>query len=149
MRQRAARAAPTQSPERTMKSMDELFLHFLQDIYYAEKQGLKALAKVGKNAEDEEFKEFVQEQRDQSERHVEALEQVFETLGKRPRGKTCAAMNGLIEEVNEAINEGEKGSVLDAALIAGMQAMKHYEIARLGALRAWAKAGATTRPRRC
>ncbi len=68
-----------------------------------------------------------------------SLEQVFETLGKRPRGKTCAAMNGLVEEVNEAISEGEKGSVLDAALIAGMQAMKHYEIARLGALKAWAK----------
>ena len=122
-----------------MKSMNDLFLHFLQDIYYAERQGLKALAKVGKHVEDEDLKDFVQEQRDQSERHVESLEQVFETMGKRPRAKTCAAMNGLIEEVNEAISEGEKGSVLDAALIAGMQAMKHYEIARLGALKAWAK----------
>ena len=122
-----------------MKSMNDLFLHFLQDIYYAEKQGLKALARVGKNVESEDFKEFVQEQHDQSQRHVESLEQVFETMGRRPRGKKCEAMDGLIKEVNEAISGGDRGSVLDAALIAGMQAMKHYEIARLGALKAWAK----------
>lgn len=122
-----------------MKSMDDLFLHFLQDIYYAEKQGLKALARVGRNAETEDLKEFVQEQHDQGQRHVESLEQVFGTVGKRPRGKKCEAVDGLIKEINDTIGDGEKGSVLDAALIAGMQAMKHYEIARLGALKAWAK----------
>lgn len=122
-----------------MKNMNDLFLHFLQDIYYAEKQGLKALAKVGKAAENEDLKQFVQDHREQSQQHVGSLEQVFEQVGKRPRGKKCAAMDGLIEEVNEAIGEGEKGPVLDAALIACVQAMKHYEIARLGALEAWAK----------
>jgi ferritin-like metal-binding protein YciE len=123
-----------------MKSMEDLFLHFLQDIYYAEKQGVKALAKVGKNAENEEFKKFLDDHREESQEQIGKLEEVYQqVIGKKARGKTCEAMNGLIAEVNEAISEGEKGPVLDAALIACVQAMKHYEIARLGALAAWAK----------
>jgi ferritin-like metal-binding protein YciE len=123
-----------------MKSMNDLFLHFLQDIYYAEKQGLKALAKVGKNAENEDFKQFLQEHREESQDQIGKLEQVYQqVIGKKARGKTCEAMNGLITEVDEAISEGDKGPILDAALIACVQAMKHYEIARIGALAAWAK----------
>ncbi len=122
-----------------MKSMNDLFLHFLQDIDYAEKQGRKALAKVGRNAGDEDLRELVEAQHGQCQRHVGSLEHVFETAGKRPRGKMCEAMDGLIKEVNEAISDGKKGCVRDAALIAGLQAMKHYEIARLGTLKAWAK----------
>jgi ferritin-like metal-binding protein YciE len=123
-----------------MKSMNDLFLHFLQDIYYAEKQGLKALAKIGKNAENEDFKQFLQEHREESQDQIGKLEEVYQqVIGKKPRGKTCEAMNGLIAEVDEAISEGDKGPVLDAALIACVQAMKHYEIARIGALAAWAK----------
>jgi len=123
-----------------MKSMNDLFLHFLQDIYYAEKQGLKALAKVAKNAENEDLKQFLQEHRDDSQEQIGKLEEVYQqVIGKKPRGKTCDAMNGLIAEVDEAISEGDKGPVLDAALIACVQAMKHYEIARIGALAAWAK----------
>lgn len=123
-----------------MKSMNDLFLHFLQDIYYAEKQGLKALAKIGKNAENEDFKQFLQKHREECQDQIGKLEEVYQqVIGKKPRGKTCEAMNGLIAEVDEAISEGDKGPVLDAALIACVQAMKHYEIARIGALAAWAK----------
>lgn len=123
-----------------MKSMDDLFLHFLQDIYYAEKQGLKALAKVGKNAENEDFKQFLREHREESQDQIGKLEEVFQQVcKKKARGKPCEAMNGLIKEMDEAIGEGEKGPVLDAALIACIQAMKHYEIARVGALAAWAR----------
>lgn len=123
-----------------MKSMNDLFRHFLQDIYYAEKQGLKALAKIGKNAESEDFKQFLQEHREESQDQIGKLEEVYQqVIGKKPRGKTCEAMNGLIAEVDEAISEGDKGPVLDAALIACVQAMKHYEIARIGALAAWAR----------
>ena len=123
-----------------MNSMEDLFLHFMQDIYYAEKQGLKALARVGKAAVNEDLKHFLDEHREQSQQQVGKLEEVYQdVIGKKARAKTCAAMNGLIEEVQEAISEGEKGPVLDAALIACVQAMKHYEIARIGALAAWAK----------
>ena len=123
-----------------MKSMNDLFLHFLQDIYYAEKQGVKALAKVGKSAENAELKQFLDEHREETQQQIGKLEEVYQqVVGKKARGKPCAAMNGLIEEVQEAISEGEKGPVLDAALIACVQAMKHYEIARIGALAAWAK----------
>ncbi len=123
-----------------MKSMNDLFLHFLQDIYNAEKQGLKALAKVAKNAESEDLKQFLHEHREESQEQIGKLEEVYQqVIGKKARGKTCEAMSGLIAEVDEAISEGDKGPVLDAALIACVQAMKHYEIARLGALAAWAK----------
>lgn len=123
-----------------MNSMEDLFLHFMQDIYYAEKQGLKALSRVGKAAVNEDFKHFLDEHREQSQQQLGRLEEVYQdVIGKKARGKTCAAMNGLIEEVQEAISEGEKGPVLDAALIACVQAMKHYEIARVGALAAWAR----------
>ena len=79
------------------------------------------------------------EHRDQSQDQIHRLEQVFEAIGKRARGKTCTAMEGLSEEVDEAVEEGEKGPVLDAALIACAQAIEHYEMARYGAMVAWAR----------
>ena len=122
-----------------MKSMNDLLLHFAQDIFYAEKAGVKAYAKVAKAVENGELKAALQQHREQSQAQVERLEHVFEALGKRPRGKTCAAMDGLIEEGQDAIEEADKGAVLDAALIACSQAVEHYEIARYGAMVAFAK----------
>lgn len=121
-----------------MKSMSDLLLHFVQDIYYAEKAGVKSMAKTAKAVRSQELKDAILQHREQSQVHIERLEQVFEALDKRPRGKTCAAMDGLIEEGQEAIEEGEKGPVLDAALIACGQAVEHYEIARYGAMVAFA-----------
>ncbi len=122
-----------------MKSMNDLMLHFLQDIYYAERLGLRGMAKMAKAVENPELKQAILEHREQSQKQISRLEQVFEVLNKRPRGKTCAAMDGLTEEADEAIEEGEKGPVLDSALIACAQAIEHYEIARYGAMLAWAR----------
>lgn len=121
-----------------MNDMNELMLHFLQDIYYAEKLGVRAMAKLVRAVENEELKDALMHHREQSQHHVEQLAEVFAALGKKPRAKTCAAMDGLVEECNEAIQEGERGPVLDAALIACQQAAEHYEIARYGAMAAWA-----------
>ena len=122
-----------------MKDMQELMLHFLQDIYYAERLNIRAMAKALKAAENQELKQAIEEHREQSQRQVERLGEVFAALGKKPRAKTCAAMDGLVEETNEAIQEGEKGPVLDAALTACQQAVEHYEIARYGAMASWAR----------
>lgn len=122
-----------------MKSMNDLFLSFLQDIYHAEKQGVRAIPKLVKAAESQELKDVLQQHREQSQQQIERLEQVFEQIGKRARGKTCEAMQGLVAEGEEVIEEGEKGPVLDAALIACEQGIEHYEIARYGTMVVWAK----------
>lgn len=122
-----------------MKSMNDLFLSFLQDVYHAEKQGLRAIPKMVKAAESQELKDALQQHREQSQQQVERLEQVFEQIGKRARGKTCEAMQGLVAEGEEAIEQGEKGPVLDAALIACEQGIEHYEISRYGTMVVWAK----------
>ena len=122
-----------------MKAMNELMLHFMQDIYYAEKLGVRSMAKLAKAVENKELKDAILAHREQSQHQIERLDQVFEALGKRAKGKTCAAMNGLVEEGEEASDEFERGPVLDAALIACGQAIEHYEIARYGAMVAWAK----------
>ena len=122
-----------------MKTMNDLMLHFLQDIYYAEKLGLRSMAKLAKAVDNPELRDAILAHREQSQGQIERLDQVFEHLDKKPRGKTCAAMDGLVEEGAEAIEEADKGPVLDAALIACGQAIEHYEIARYGAMVAWAK----------
>ena len=122
-----------------MKAMNELMLHFLQDIYYAEKLGVRSMAKMAKAVESKKLKDAILAHREQSQQHIERLDQVFEALGKRAKGKTCAAMNGLVEEGEEAVDEFDEGPVLDAALSACSQAIEHYEIARYGAMVAWAK----------
>ncbi|GAC1337486.1 MAG: hypothetical protein NVSMB18_02450 [Acetobacteraceae bacterium] len=119
--------------------MNDLMLHFLQDVYYAEKLGVRGMAKMAKAVENPELKQAILEHRDQSQLQISRLDRVFEVFGKRARGKTCAAMDGLTEEAEEAVEEGEKGPVLDAALIACAQAVEHYEIARYGAMVAWAR----------
>jgi len=124
----------------TQKNLNDLTLNFLRDIYYAERQILKALPKMAKAAESEQLKQAFQTHREETEHQVERLQQVFEKLGTRARGQTCEAINGIIEEGEEIVGEFEKGPVLDAALAANAQAVEHYEMARYGTLVAWAKA---------
>ncbi len=121
------------------KSMEDLFLHFLQDIYYAERQLLKALPKMAKAAESQELKQAFLHHREQTQGQIERLQQVFEQIGKRARGITCEALNGLVEEADELVEEFDAGPARDAGLLAGGQAVEHYEMARYGALVAWAK----------
>jgi ferritin-like metal-binding protein YciE len=121
------------------KGSDELILSFVQDIYYAERQILKALPKMAKAAASSELKEAFTQHREETQGQVERLQKVFEALGKRARGQTCEAINGLIEEGEEVIEEFPEGSVRDAGLAACAQAIEHYEMARYGALIAWAK----------
>ncbi|MDP9095066.1 MAG: ferritin-like domain-containing protein [Pseudomonadota bacterium] len=119
--------------------MTELMLHFMQDILYAEKSGLREMAKIAKVVESQELKELILQHRDQSQQQVSRLERVFDLIDKRPKAKVCTAMNGLVEEMEDIIDESDRGPVRDAALIAGLQAVEHYEIARYGAMIAWAK----------
>jgi ferritin-like metal-binding protein YciE len=119
--------------------MDELFHTMLQDVYYAEKQLLKALKKMGKNAANEQLATAFEDHREETEGQIQRLEQVFEMIGKRARGKKCEAILGIIAEGDEVLEEAEEDNVLDAGLIASAQAAEHYEIARYGTLVAWAK----------
>ena len=123
-----------------MKSLDDLFMHFLQDVYYAERQLLKALPKMAKNAQLPALKEGFTAHCAETVHHVERLEQVFEHLGKPAKGVPCEAIKGLIEEAEEVIGDSDAGPVRDAGLIACGQAVEHYEMARYGALIAWAQA---------
>jgi ferritin-like metal-binding protein YciE len=122
-----------------MKTINELFLTFLQDVYYAERQILKALPKMAKASQSEQLKHALLNHREETEHQVERLQQVFDHIGKRARGQTCEAIQGLIEEGEEIINEFDQGVVRDAGIIACAQAVEHYEMARYGALLAWAK----------
>jgi ferritin-like metal-binding protein YciE len=122
-----------------VKTMEDLFLHTLKDVYHAEKQVLKALPKMAKKAGSPELKEAFETHRNETEGQVERLEKVFELIGKRAQGKPCAAMEGLIEESKEAMDEIEDKEVLDAALLSDAQAVEHYEITRYGTMIAWAQ----------
>ncbi|MDS9468869.1 ferritin-like domain-containing protein [Paracoccus sp. MBLB3053] len=121
------------------KALDDLFHDTLKDIYYAERQILKALPKMARGAQSDALREAFQKHKEQTEGHVERLQQVFELIGKAPRGKTCPAIDGIIEEGEEIMSEYKDTPALDAGLIAAAQAVEHYEIARYGALRQWAK----------
>ena len=124
-----------------MKTLDDLFLHFLQDVYYAERQIMKALPKMAKAADNPELRTAFLNHREETQGQIERLQQAFELIGKRARGVTCEAINGLIEECEELLDEAkEPGPVRDAGLVACAQAVEHYEMARYGALIAWAKA---------
>jgi ferritin-like metal-binding protein YciE len=120
------------------KTLDDLFLDTLKDIYFAEKQILKALPKMAKAAQDPELKAGFETHRDETEGHVERLEQIFEIIGQPARGKTCDAILGIIEEGKEIMTEYKGTAALDAGLISSGQAVEHYEMARYGTLKAWA-----------
>ena len=121
------------------KTLNDLFLDTLKDIYYAEKQILKTLPKMAKAATAPELKQAFEKHRDQTEMHVERLADVFEIIGKAPRGKTCDAILGIIDEGKSIIEEFEGSPALDAGLLAAAQAVEHYEISRYGTLKAWAQ----------
>jgi ferritin-like metal-binding protein YciE len=121
-----------------IKSMDDLFVHTLRDIYYAEKQIVKALPEMIEKASDPQLKQGFQSHLRETENHVKRLDQVFKSLGQKAQGVDCPAIDGIIEEAEEVAGEVDDKSVLDAALIAAAQAVEHYEMTRYGTLIAWA-----------
>jgi ferritin-like metal-binding protein YciE len=123
----------------TTKSLDDLLLTFMQDVYYAERQILKALPKMVKAATNPQLREAFTHHREETQGQVDRLQQAFEAMGKRARTQTCEAINGLIEEGEEVIESFPEGPVRDAGLVACAQAVEHYEMARYGSLIAWAK----------
>jgi ferritin-like metal-binding protein YciE len=122
-----------------IKTMDDLFIHQLQDIYYAEKQLVKALPKMAEKATDPQLRQGFLTHLDETNGHVKQLEQVFQMHGTEIETVTCPAIDGIIKEANEVAGEIEDKSVLDAALINAAQAAEHYEITRYGSLIAWAR----------
>ena len=120
------------------KTLDDLFLDTLKDIYYAEKQIVKTLPKMAKAAQSSTLRAGFEQHLEETEVHVERLEQVFELIGKPVRGKTCDAILGIIEEGKSIMDEYKGASALDAGLVAAAQAVEHYEIARYGTLKTWA-----------
>jgi ferritin-like metal-binding protein YciE len=120
------------------KDLNELFLDTLKDIYYAEKQILKALPKMAKAANSDKLRAAFEKHHDETEGHVERLEQIFELLGKAARGKRCDAIEGILDEGKEIMEEYADTPALDAGLLAAAQAVEHYEISRYGTLKAWA-----------
>lgn len=121
-----------------IKTMDDLFVHTLRDIYYAEKQILKNLPKMIDKATNPELKQGFEKHLTETEGHVSRLEQVFEMHGVEAKGVNCPAIDGILEEADEIAGEVDDERVLDAALIAAGQAVEHYEITRYGTLVAWA-----------
>ncbi len=121
------------------KTLDDLFYDTLKDIYFAEKQILRALPKMARAAQSEELKAGFTKHREQTEGHVDRLQQVFELIGKRAQGKTCEAIQGIIAEGEEIIEEFKGSPAIDAGLISSAQAVEHYEMARYGTLKTWAQ----------
>ncbi|MBS3651401.1 ferritin-like domain-containing protein [Pseudaminobacter sp. 19-2017] len=121
------------------KKLEDLFHETLKDIYYAERKILKGLQKMARGAQDEKLKAAFEKHRDETETQMERLQQVFEILGKRAQGKTCPAIDGILEEGEEILEEFKKSPALDAGLVSAAQAVEHYEIARYGTLKRWAE----------
>jgi ferritin-like metal-binding protein YciE len=122
-----------------IKTMNDLFLHVMQDIYYAENQIVKALPDMIEKATNRELTAAFKSHLAETEKQIARLDQAFELLGETPKGTKCPAINGIIEEANELAGEVADKKVLDAALIAAAQAVEHYEITRYGTLIAWAE----------
>lgn len=120
------------------KTLDDLFLDTLRDIYYAERKILKALPKMQRAAQSEKLAAAFEHHREETEIQIERLQKVFELVGKAPRGKTCDAIEGIIAEAEEIMDDYKGSVALDAGLIGAAQAVEHYEIARYGTLRRWA-----------
>ena len=120
------------------KNLQELFHETLKDIYFAEKKILSALPKMAKAARSEDLKAAFQKHETETEEHVARLEKVFEEIDEAPRGKTCEAIMGIIEEGQAVMKEFKGTPALDAGLLAAAQAVEHYEIARYGTLKTWA-----------
>jgi ferritin-like metal-binding protein YciE len=121
------------------KTLDDLFLDTVKDIYYAERKILKALPKMARAATSADLKAAFEKHKGETEVHVERLQQVFEILGKRAQGTTCPAIDGIIDEGEEIIEEFKDTPALDAGLISAAQAVEHYEITRYGTLKRWSE----------
>ena len=122
-----------------MATLEDVYTDLLKDLYSAEKQLVKALPKMAKNAQSPDLQKAFQEHLRQTEGQVERIERIFQELEGSPRGKKCVGMEGLIEEGNELLQEDVEPDVLDAGLIAAAQKVEHYEIAGYGTARAWAQ----------
>ena len=128
-----------------IKSMEDLFLHTLQDVYYAENQIVKSLPKMIEKSTNRALASGLRNHLAETEQQVSRLDQVFKALGQTPTGTDCPAMDGLIKEADNVAGEVDDKKVLDAAIIGSAQAIEHYEISRYGILIAWRKSLAMTR----
>lgn len=122
-----------------IKSMDDLLIHGLQDIYYAEQQILKSLPKMIEKATNRDLAAGLNDHLKETSKQVERLEKAVEKLGKKATGTTCPAIDGILKEADQTASEIEDKTVLDAAIVANAQAVEHYEICRYGTLIAWAQ----------
>jgi ferritin-like metal-binding protein YciE len=122
-----------------IKTMDDLFVHTLRDIYYAEQQILKTLPDMIEKAGDPQLKQGLQAHLGETQNHVKRVEQVFRLHGNDAAGVDCPAIDGILDEADDVTGEVDDKAVLDAAIIASAQAVEHYEITRYGSLIAWAK----------
>jgi ferritin-like metal-binding protein YciE len=120
------------------KDLNDLFLDTLKDIYYAEKQILKSLPKMAKAATSDKLRAAFEKHEGETEQQIERLEQIFELLGKPARGKKCDAIEGILDEGKEIMEEYKGAPALDAGLVAAAQAVEHYAISRYGTLKSWA-----------
>ncbi len=120
------------------KDLNDLFLDTLKDIYYAEKQILKSLPKMAKAAASDQLRAAFEKHHDETEGQIGRLEQIFELLDKPARGKKCDAIEGILDEGKEIMDEYKGASALDAGLLGAAQAVEHYEISRYGTLKSWA-----------
>jgi ferritin-like metal-binding protein YciE len=121
------------------KTLEDLFIDGVKDIYYAERKIISALKKMNRGTQSQDLKSAFELHLEETEGQVERLVQVFEILGKPARGKTCPAIDGIIEEGMEILEEFKDSPALDAGLLAAAQAVEHYEISRYGTLRNWAR----------
>ena len=122
-----------------LDTLKTLYIDELRDLYNAENQLIKALHKMAKAASSEELQEAFEKHLEQTKTHVDRLEEVFEEIGEKPKGKTCRAMKGLIEEGSEILHEDREESVIDAGIIVAAQKVEHYEIAGYGSVRTFAQ----------
>ena len=122
-----------------ISSMEDLFLHGLKDIYYAENQIVKSLPDMIEKATNRELSAAFKAHLGETESQIRRLEQAFKLLGKEPKGTNCPAIDGIIKEANEVAGECDDKRVLDAALVAAAQAVEHYEITRYGTMIAWSE----------
>ncbi len=120
------------------KTLNDLFLAHLKDIYYAEKKIYRTLPKMVKAAKEPDLKQAFTTHREETQGQIERLEQVFEMIGKRPQAKPCEAINGIVAEGEETIEDFGESPAIDTGLVAAGQAVEHYEMARYGALSGWA-----------
>lgn len=122
-----------------IKTMDDLYLHTLQDIYYAEHQITKALPVMIEHTKNAALKQAFKKHLGETEKQITRLDEVFKIMGKDPKGVTCPAIDGIVKEANEIISDCGDDEVRDAAMLASAQAVEHYEITRYGTLISWSK----------